>query len=109
MQNRFINLRAALVAALAFAAAPAFAQDAFGGPLKAVDRDGDGAISREEANAALHAQFAQLDRDHDGRLSEDEFVAARLTRFDQADADGDGRLTRAELRERVLAMRQQAR
>lgn len=94
-------------ALLALAAVPAFAQGPLAARLKALDSDGDGAISREEMGAALHTQFAALDRNHDGVLSEDEFVAARMALFTQSDSDGDGKLTRSELREHLLAMRQQ--
>ncbi|NKF24601.1 EF-hand domain-containing protein [Solimonas marina] len=73
--------------------------------LKAIDTDGNGAISRAEASAALHQQFAHLDANHDGVISEDEFVTARLAQFDAADTDGNGELTRAELRQRFLALR----
>ncbi|WP_154654677.1 EF-hand domain-containing protein [Solimonas variicoloris] len=97
---------ALLLAALALPAAAQPPADAPGGArMKAVDTDGDGAISRDEAAAALHAEFRRLDRDHDGALREDEFVAARLERFSAADADGDGKLTRAELRQRARAAR----
>ncbi|NGY03887.1 EF-hand domain-containing protein [Solimonas terrae] len=98
----------AVVAGMGLLAGPAFAQDTFGpGRMKAVDTDGDGAISRDEAQAALKSEFARLDRNHDGQISEDEFVGARMEMFDAADTDGDGKLTRAELRQRFLAMRKQ--
>jgi len=102
--------RSATFLAVALAAgivAPVFAQDGFApNGIKAIDTDGDGAISRTEATATLHQQFARLDRNHDGAISEDELVAARMEQFTQADADSDGKLTRAELRKRFLEMRQ---
>lgn len=110
--QRSLSVRGALSVAavlLAVMALPAAAQPPAGGfaaaRLKAVDTDGDGAISRDEASAALRAEFQRLDRNHDGTLSENEFVASRLERFSAVDADGDGKLTRVELRQHVLAAR----
>ncbi|WP_169729249.1 hypothetical protein [Solimonas soli] len=105
MKQTLIRSTAALLAALAFSAA-AQAQDTWGGPLKTMDRDGDGALSADEARAGLQTQFAKLDANHDGVLSESEFVDARMRQFQAADSDGDGRLTRSELIEHFRAMRQ---
>lgn len=82
----------------------------------ALDRDGDGVLSKEEianASAALRA----LDRDGDGRLTKDEWGGASAPaepaprpggrrggfaeRLRQLDRDGDGDLTRDELPERM--------
>src|SRR5947209_3744281 len=75
----------ALVAAigLAGAAAVAVAAPDGGGPmarLKAADTNGDGLISKAEAEAALPRlarQFDQIDTNHDGQLSPEELKAAR--------------------------------
>jgi Ca2+-binding EF-hand superfamily protein len=47
--------------------------------FRAADRNGDGLISRAEADAGLPRvakHFDQLDTDHDGQLAPDEFRAA---------------------------------
>ncbi len=79
------------------------------------DTDGDGLVTRAEAEAALDRRFAELDTNGDGAISRDEVEAqremrrmerrerleARATeRFDEADADGDGALSLAELQAR---------
>jgi Ca2+-binding EF-hand superfamily protein len=68
------------------------------------DRDGDGAVTRGEADAAAvswreqrsERRFSALDRDRDGTLSRAE-MALSPRRFARADGDADGRLTRAEV------------
>lgn len=73
------------------------------------DKDGDGAISREEANGKkrLSAHFDAIDSNKDGKLSKEELQASRSAshpqhkagfeqHFTQADKDGDGALTKAE-------------
>jgi len=68
------------------------------------DRDGDGGVTRGEADAAASSwreqrrelRFAALDRDRDGTLSRAE-MALSPGRFVRADRNGDGRLTRAEV------------
>jgi Ca2+-binding EF-hand superfamily protein len=73
-----------------------------GGFLKKLDKDADGRISREEANAAprLAQRFDQLDADHDGFITKDEFRAARKAmrsaHWKRIDADGDGKVSLAE-------------
>ena len=105
------RIAAVLFASLAVSSAAhaqeAHAQQAWGGRLKALDRDGDGTLGADEARAGLQAQFARLDADHDGVISEREFVDARMQQFSAADSDGDSRLTRSELIEHFRAMRQQ--
>ncbi|MGB7480195.1 MAG: EF-hand domain-containing protein [Burkholderiaceae bacterium] len=83
--------------------------------LKAADTDGDGAISKAEAQAAglngLVQHFDQLDANHDGKIDQNEMRAAakarhqamragRTAKFDArfkaADTDGDGALSKAE-------------
>jgi hypothetical protein len=74
-----------IAAALAAMAAPAFAQlPAPAEILKSWDKDGDGAVSKEEWTAA-------------GRPAE---------RFDAVDANKDGKITVAELEAAFAAMRQ---
>lgn len=77
--------------------------------LKSVDTDGDGAISKAEADAV----FNKIDTNHDGKLDKAELAAyhkaqweARRTemkakfdaKFKEADKNGDGALTRDEMK-----------
>lgn len=65
---------AALLAEAAGLAAGAAASAAE--QFRAHDRDGDGRISRAEAervNAGLHTHFSKFDRDADGALTPEEF------------------------------------
>jgi Ca2+-binding EF-hand superfamily protein len=70
--------------------------------LKALDKDGDGKISREEAAAAPHLakNFDRIDTNHDGFITPDELGAAhqamRKAHWARIDTDGDGRISRAE-------------
>ena len=74
-----------IAAALAALAAPAFAQlPAPADVVKQWDKDGDGAVSKDEWTAA-------------GRPAE---------RFDMVDANKDGKITVAELEAAFAAMRQ---
>jgi len=71
----------------------------FGPRLKAMDKDGDGKISRAEFQGR-EAMFDRLDSNKDGFLTNDE--AAKLPqrlgaqRFKALDKDGDGKLSRDE-------------
>ena len=81
----------------------------------ALDKDADGALSREEATreARRTAQrtlmkqraFAHLDRDESGAISEAEF-SQRLQRMRELDQDGDGEISRDEFRTGMCAQRQ---
>ncbi len=96
-----------ITAALCLAASPAMAQQRGGGGLDrllAWDANGDGAITRAEAEAGRLAMFARLDADDDGYLSEAERAAMRQgqrqggrDRSAAADTDRDGRISRAEM------------
>ena len=70
-----------------------------------LDLNGDGTITKAEAQSALEAMFKQMDTNHDGVLSEDEFVNARLAILQKLDTNGDGQVTRAELRSAFMARR----
>jgi Ca2+-binding EF-hand superfamily protein len=77
---------------------------------KAVDTDGNGSVSRAEAEAStswVAGQFDKLDADKDGQLTRDEMKAARkeghermrehaVERFKTADTNGDGGIDLAE-------------
>ncbi|WP_350446365.1 hypothetical protein ACSC9U_08270 [Pseudomonas solani] len=45
--------------------------------IKAMDGNGDGAISREEYMAHAEQQFQRLDANHDGRITQDEIGKLR--------------------------------
>jgi Ca2+-binding EF-hand superfamily protein len=76
--------------------------------LKAADTDGDGKISREEANASLPGiakNFDALDTNKDGSLSKEELAAAGRKQgrghqmqehMKAADTNGDGKFSREE-------------
>lgn len=99
-------LAIAALAATLGAAQPALAQGGHGARmLERLDRDGDRAISREEARAMSDERFGRWDRDGDGAVTEAEMVAAAQERiaervakmFARMDGNGDGRIERAEL------------
>jgi Ca2+-binding EF-hand superfamily protein len=75
--------------------------------LKAADANGDGLISKAEAQAALPMiarHFDEIDANKDGFVTGDELRAfhqqhraqRRAEHFKQIDADGDGRVSKAE-------------
>jgi Ca2+-binding EF-hand superfamily protein len=70
--------------------------------LKALDKDGDGRISRDEAAAAprLAQHFDAIDTNHDGFLTKDELEAAhqamQKAHWAKIDTNGDGRISREE-------------
>lgn len=113
---------AALIAAL-WVTAPASAQDdppphkAPHSMMKAADADGDGRISRAEADAQRGKMFSELDEDGDGAISRDLFVSKKTDRimkrmsrehvekrvghrFDKIDQDGDRSLSLGEFNSR---------
>jgi len=101
-----MKLTKPMLAALACAcliAPAAMAQGRGGDLLAAMDANGDGAVTRAEAQAAREALFTRLDADGDGYLSQAERDAMgqrqgtprRLPRGN-ADANGDGRVSHRE-------------
>jgi len=95
-----------LLAAIGIASAAAVAVAAPEGGmarLKAADTNGDGLISRAEAQAALPRlakHFDQIDTDRDGQISPEELKAAhqamKNAMFDRMDANHDGVISRDE-------------
>ncbi|MEW9855111.1 EF-hand domain-containing protein [Novosphingobium sp. M1R2S20] len=65
-----------------------------------MDTDGNGTITRTEAQAATTAMFAKLDVNKDGKLDRADWSQRRqqmkAERFDQLDANNDGQLSRQE-------------
>jgi len=105
MKSRF-GVAAALLSALG-AAAPVSAKTAAGAlheaHLKAVDADGNGAVSKSEYRTYMDAGFAKLDKNGDGVLGADELSGIlAVEQFAVIDVDKNGRVTRAEYTEQVL-------
>ena len=99
----------ALLASIGLAGAAAMAvaaPEAGHGPmarLKAADTNGDGLISKAEADASLPRlakHFDQIDTNHDGQISPEELKAAhqnmKNAMFDKMDANHDGVISRDE-------------
>ena len=72
---------------------------------RALDGNGDGAVSAAEAEQALLRQFHAMDTDGDQMLSKSEFIDARLARLQTLDTDGDGSVDRSELRAKLRERR----
>jgi Ca2+-binding EF-hand superfamily protein len=98
-----MNPKTITAAALATAfALPALAQQAgqstqpkethaaTAGGFAAMDRNGDGYLSRDEArDATWNSRFSELDKDNDGRISQSEFDALQGPATGAAGATGD--------------------
>ncbi|TPE47945.1 EF-hand domain-containing protein [Amaricoccus solimangrovi] len=83
--------------ALALGALPALAQGIPAQGLAAVDKNGDGVVTRDEMIATMDAAFVQLDTDRDGYLSAAEAeVTITSEQFAAADTNGDGRVSKEE-------------
>jgi Ca2+-binding EF-hand superfamily protein len=69
--------------------------------LKRFDRDGNGAVTRDEMRTTAAEHFDKTDANHDGRLTLDEIQAAQRERaakhFAEKDANKDGKLSRSEV------------
>jgi hypothetical protein len=91
-------------------ATPPAAQPGPGGHFAAMDTNGDGAISKAEAEAGsprLAKRFAEIDANGDGLITREEMQAARARhhqemqargeeRFKSTDTNGDGKIDLAE-------------
>ncbi len=60
------------------------------------DTDGNGVVTRAEAQAHAGQMFAMMDANKDGKLDQADRAAHRAQMFDRMDADHDGKITRAE-------------
>lgn len=60
------------------------------------DRDGNGILTRSEAEARAAALFARVDVNKDGKIDAADRTARREIRFNTIDADKDGQISRAE-------------
>lgn len=65
-----------------------------------IDADGDGTVTRAEAQAAATAMFAKMDVNKDGKLDKADREQSRQQmqerRFAKLDANGDGSISKAE-------------
>lgn len=75
------------------------------------DKNGDGFIDKDEAQAMHEQHFNEMDTNHDGKLSKEELMACHhkgahssmhekgTQAFNSADKDHDGKLTRDEAKQ----------
>ncbi len=99
MKTIHIALTAVAFSLAAGAAYAAESQDEF---WQKADKDDDGAVSREEMNAARNALFKRADKNGDNVIGKDEISGlGKVKRSELAarflgDADADGAISRAE-------------
>jgi Ca2+-binding EF-hand superfamily protein len=60
------------------------------------DTDGNGILTRAEAEARSARLFARLDANKDGKLDSADRAARQAARFDRIDTDKDGQISRSE-------------
>lgn len=65
-------------------------------PRMKMDTDGNGSVTRAEAQAHSGQMFARLDANKDGKLDTADRAARRTARFDALDTDKNGQISRAE-------------
>jgi len=79
----------------------ALAHGGGGKGLARFDRDGNGAVTKDEMRTSAIERFEKTDLNHDGRLTLDEIQAAHrehaAQRFAEKDKNKDGKLTRDEV------------
>ena len=89
----------ASVATVILSSSLAFAHGARG--LAALDRDGNGMVTRDEMRTTVLAKFDSADTNQDGLLTANELAARAAARqqerFSKRDKNNDGRLTRDEV------------
>ena len=107
----FLPLSAALLIGAAVISQPAHARPGHGpGHWQQMDENGDGVVSRDEAEASAKARFEKADGDGDGSVTQEEIKAAREAkraeradaRFEEADTNSDGVLSEDEAVGRAL-------
>lgn len=83
------------IAALALSGAGvAYAQQ--DGPRRGMDADGNGVVTRAEAQTRAQAMFARMDANNDGKIDAADRAARMGRMFDSIDADKNGQLSRDE-------------
>lgn len=80
------------LAALAFSGAAYAQQDT----RPKLDGDGDGVVTRAEAEAHSTRMFARMDVNGDGKIDQADREARRTQRFDRMDTNKDGQISREE-------------
>lgn len=63
-----------------------------------LDKNVDGAVTRDEIPARAADRVMAFDADHDGKVTPAEFTGGGMARFDRQDANRDGILTGEERR-----------
>lgn len=97
-----MRLSAVLALSVLAFASPAWAQQQQRGQaleqFMQLDTDGNGSVSRAEAERGRAAMFARLDANRDGALSEAERASGGRSAqaLSRADSNGDGAISRAE-------------
>ena len=69
------------------------------------DRDGDGSVTKEEAQRKVNRRFDRMDANSDGIVQQSEFVAIGQERFERMDGDGNGQITNEEFKQALAEMR----
>lgn len=90
MKNILIGASLAILAA-----GSAYAVEG-GASRPTADADGNGVLTRAEAQAFATQTFAKLDANKDGKLDQADREARRAAMFDRLDTDRNGQLSRAE-------------
>jgi hypothetical protein len=86
------------LAALA-AGGTVFAESAMkhgGHGMRMMDANGDGEVTRAEAQSAAEQRFAMMDVNKDGKLDSADREARHAAHFDAMDTNKDGQISRAE-------------
>jgi Ca2+-binding EF-hand superfamily protein len=83
-------------AALVLAGGTAIAQGSQHHGMRGGDADGNGQVSRAEAQAHAAAMFARMDANKDGKLDAADKAARHAAMFDRMDTDRNGQISRAE-------------
>ncbi len=68
-----------------------------GESFEALDKNGDGAISKKEFDAFHSALFRKMDKNKDGKLSQEELEAARGGNKDKCDVSFDERFNEVDI------------